>query len=208
MHLAVHNIKQREEESTRAFVTRYTDDTLQILGLHEEQRISGFVHGLKTRSLVEFLSTYLPTTYKGLMEKNYTWIEAKGLLPMGPQMTTERDLIDSRKAERNSSNREDHGHDTNQCRELRHQIKEAVKSEQLAHLVKGIKKGKTKVSDTQLGEWKKGDKDSAPSESLILMINREGYSSKRKAVEEPINGIGEITFPLFQASIIPLTQSS
>ncbi|GJV28027.1 reverse transcriptase domain-containing protein [Tanacetum coccineum] len=36
-HLAVHNIKQREEESTQAFITRYTDDTLQILGLHEEQ---------------------------------------------------------------------------------------------------------------------------------------------------------------------------
>ncbi|GJV08973.1 hypothetical protein Tco_1346629 [Tanacetum coccineum] len=68
-HLAVHNIKQRDGKSTRAFITRYTDDTLQILGLHKEQRISGFVHGIKTRSLVELLSTDLPTTYKGLMEK-------------------------------------------------------------------------------------------------------------------------------------------
>ncbi|GJY54598.1 reverse transcriptase domain-containing protein [Tanacetum coccineum] len=50
MHLAVHNIKQREGESTRAFVTR---------------------------NLVEFLSTDLPTTYKGLMEKTYTWIKAR-----------------------------------------------------------------------------------------------------------------------------------
>ncbi|GKB42924.1 hypothetical protein Tco_0887866 [Tanacetum coccineum] len=76
-HLAVHNIKQREGESTRAFVTRYTDDTLQILRLHEEPRFYGFVHGLKTRSLVEFLSTDLLTTYKGLMEKTYTWIEVR-----------------------------------------------------------------------------------------------------------------------------------
>ncbi|GJT10553.1 reverse transcriptase domain-containing protein [Tanacetum coccineum] len=76
-HLAVHNIKQREGESTRAFITRYTDDTLQILGLHEEQRISSFVYGLRTKSLVEHLSTYLPYTYKGLMEKTYTWIEAR-----------------------------------------------------------------------------------------------------------------------------------
>ncbi|GJV85078.1 hypothetical protein Tco_1524976 [Tanacetum coccineum] len=53
---------------------------------------------------------------------------------------------------------EDHGHDTNQCRELKHQIEEAVKSGQLAHLVKGIKKKKQKMSDTQLGEWKKGGK--------------------------------------------------
>ncbi|GKD97945.1 putative reverse transcriptase domain-containing protein, partial [Tanacetum coccineum] len=76
-HLAVHNIKQREVESTRAFVTRYTDDTLQISSLHEEQCISGFVHGLRTRSLVNHLSTDLPSTYKGLMEKTYTWIEAR-----------------------------------------------------------------------------------------------------------------------------------
>ncbi|GKA07100.1 hypothetical protein Tco_0686324 [Tanacetum coccineum] len=76
-HLAVHNIKQRKGESTRAFITRYTDDTLQILGLHEEQRVSSFVHGLWMRNLVEHLSTYLPCTYKGLMEKTYTWIEAR-----------------------------------------------------------------------------------------------------------------------------------
>ncbi|GJV24049.1 reverse transcriptase domain-containing protein [Tanacetum coccineum] len=77
IHLVVHNIKQKEGESTRAFVTRYTEDTLQILGLHEEQRISGFVHGLRTRILVESLSTDLPATYKAMMEKTYTWIEAK-----------------------------------------------------------------------------------------------------------------------------------
>nr|GEZ09407.1 hypothetical protein [Tanacetum cinerariifolium] len=82
-HLVVHNIKQREGESTRAFTTRYTDDTLQTLGLHEDQRISGFVHGLRTRNLVEFLSTNLPSTYKGLMEKTYTWIEAREVATNG-----------------------------------------------------------------------------------------------------------------------------
>ncbi|GJT83843.1 hypothetical protein Tco_1058185 [Tanacetum coccineum] len=35
------------------------------------------VHGLRRRSHVDFLSTGLPTTYKGLMEKTYTWIEAR-----------------------------------------------------------------------------------------------------------------------------------
>ncbi|GKA49106.1 hypothetical protein Tco_0742064 [Tanacetum coccineum] len=38
---------------------------------------NGFVHGLRTRSLVEHLSTDLPSTYKGLMEKTYTWVEAR-----------------------------------------------------------------------------------------------------------------------------------
>ncbi|GKB63127.1 hypothetical protein Tco_0919313 [Tanacetum coccineum] len=72
------------------------------------------------------------------------------------------------------------------------QIKEAIKSGQLTHLVKGIKKGKAKVSDTQLGEWKKGDKETIPAKAPILMVNRESNVSKRKSMEEPI---GEITFP-------------
>ncbi|GJS69690.1 hypothetical protein Tco_0702531 [Tanacetum coccineum] len=83
MHLAVHNIKKREDESTKAFSTRYIDDTLQILGLHEDQRIYSFVHGLRTRNLVEFLSTYLPSTYKGLMEKTYTWIKVREVATNG-----------------------------------------------------------------------------------------------------------------------------
>ncbi|GKD26120.1 hypothetical protein Tco_1232334, partial [Tanacetum coccineum] len=60
-----------------------TNDTLQILGLHEEQRISGFVHSLRTRSLVEHLSTDLPSAYKGLMEKTYTWVEAREVATNG-----------------------------------------------------------------------------------------------------------------------------
>ncbi|GJT68976.1 reverse transcriptase domain-containing protein [Tanacetum coccineum] len=199
-YLAVHTIKQKEGKSTRAFITRYTDDTLQILGLHEEQRISGFVHGLRTRSLVKHLSTDLSSTYKGLMEKTYTWIEAKEVTTNG----TPNDRKENFERSRNSSwdnNRgqkgkdrlspyrgpnhrllsnlskspreilatekearsfeqpprmfgsrrsrdmskychfyEHHGHDTNDCRQLRNQIEEAVKSGQLSHLVKGITK--------------------------------------------------------------------
>ncbi|GJY87114.1 hypothetical protein Tco_0501742 [Tanacetum coccineum] len=212
-HLAVHNIKQREGESTRAFVTRYTDDTLQILGLYEDQHIFGFVHRLRTRNLVEFLSTDLSTTYKGLMEKIYTWIEARDVATNRAPNDRREGIDRSRKNPSSDNNKgqinrdrfspyyrsnhgmlsnlskspreilatekvtktfeqapclprskqsrdmskychfyEDHGHDTNKCRELTHQIKEAVKLGHLAHLVKGIKKGKAKASDTQLGE--------------------------------------------------------
>ncbi|GKA71566.1 hypothetical protein Tco_0777705 [Tanacetum coccineum] len=132
-------------------------DPDNYLHLFEEHRISGFVHGLSTKSLVEFLSKDLPTTYKGLMEKTYTWIEAK-------EVSTNRAPNDHKEgfdkfnkgfSWHNNKGRKknwiDHGHETNQCRELRHQIEEAVKSGQLAHLVKCIKKGKAKSSNTQLG---------------------------------------------------------
>nr|GEY55723.1 reverse transcriptase domain-containing protein [Tanacetum cinerariifolium] len=225
-------IKQGDGESTRAFFTR-------------------------TKSLVEFLSTDLPTTYKGLIEKTYTWIKAKVVSTNGVPndhkegfnkfnkgsswhnnkgrkknwdmfslykgsnhgllvnlSKSQMEILATEKAakafeqphrmvwSRRSRDmfkychfHEDHGHETNQCRELRHQIKEAVKSGQLAHLVKCIKKGNAKASDTQLGKWKKGDKDIVRAEALILMVNRESHTSKRKSTEESINGIWEITFP-------------
>nr|GEZ34351.1 hypothetical protein [Tanacetum cinerariifolium] len=190
-HLAVHNINKKEGESTRAFITRYTDDTLLILGLHEEQHIFGFVHGLKTRSLVEFLSTNLPTTYKDLMEKTYTWIEANE--PKGNPSNKEGSKtfeqpprMIRRKLPRNMSKYyhfyKDHGHDTNQCRELRYQIKETVKSGQLSHLV-GIKKGKEKVSDTQLGTIMVGGKP--------LSINHKLNEYKHiKPIKQKKRGLG------------------
>ncbi|GKA79826.1 hypothetical protein Tco_0786422 [Tanacetum coccineum] len=197
----------------------------------------------------------LPSTYKGLMENTYTWIEAREVATNGALndrresfkrfkktswdnnrgqrnrdrfspyrgsnhgllsnlSKSPREILPTEKAAKSFEQpprlpgnkwsrdktkychfHEDHGHDTNQCRELKHQIKEAVKSGQLAHLVKGIKKKKEKMSHTQLGEWKKGGKDTTPIEAPVLIINRKGHSLKKRPVEEDHNDVGEITFP-------------
>ncbi|GJS44315.1 hypothetical protein Tco_0569358 [Tanacetum coccineum] len=197
-----------------------------FIGLHEEQRISGFVHGLKIRSLVEHLSTDLPSTYKGLMEKTYTWVEARevatnGVLNnrrdvperskkfswdnnIGPKdrglfspykgknhkllsnlVKSPREILATEKVAKTfeqpprlpganwSKDRtkychflKDYGHETNQCRELRHQIEEAVKSGQLAHLVKGVKK--EKATGTRSEERKKKKISQYLTKSLFL----------------------------------------
>ncbi|GJT79646.1 reverse transcriptase domain-containing protein [Tanacetum coccineum] len=165
-HLAVHNINQREGESTRAFITRYTDDTLQILGLHEEQHISRFVHRLRTRNLVEHLSTDLSSTYKGLMKKPTRGSKQEKWRPMELLMIEGKILKDQenplgkitkdRRAGIGSPYTEDlttdcaptclkaHERSLPQKRHLKASnsllIEEAVKSGQLSHLVKGIKK--------------------------------------------------------------------
>ncbi|GJY12020.1 hypothetical protein Tco_0381329 [Tanacetum coccineum] len=224
-HLAVHNIKQREGESTRAFVTRYTDDTLKILGLHD-----------------------LPNTYTGLMERTYTWIEAKEVATNGapndhresfdrvirnsfwdnnkgkktsgrfspyrgsnhrllsslsksPREILETEnvaktfeqppcLIGSRRSldmSKYCHSHEDYGHDTNQCRELRHQIKEAVKSEKLAHLIgEGQKKLKeasqevTKDSLSCVGVEERIIVNEKYLEQTIIVGNQLPTSFKRK----------------------------
>ncbi|GJY56163.1 hypothetical protein Tco_0455278 [Tanacetum coccineum] len=89
---------------------------------------------------------------------------------------------------------EDYGHDTNDCRHLRTQIQEAVNSGQLSHLVKGIKKERTKSSDTPRGESRK-DKGKAPVETPILMVSQEAHIAKSLAQENTDYGGKEIIFP-------------
>ncbi|GJS95539.1 hypothetical protein Tco_0802507 [Tanacetum coccineum] len=196
----------------------------QVLGLHEEQCISGFVHGLRTRSLVEHLSTDLPSTYKGrrdpleiITEDKKAWIGS----PYTEDQTMDCSLTCPKAQERSSPQKkavksfeqpprmfgsrrsrdmskychfhEDHGHDTNDCRQLRNQIEEAVKSGQLSHLVKGIKKERVKTSENQRTEGKK-DKSTAPAEAPILMIRQDESYTKNKFESLTFEG-KEITFP-------------
>lgn len=71
---------------------------------------------------------------------------------------------------------------------MKKKIEEAIKSGQLTHLIKGIRKGKEKVADTPN---EKNDVHEAP----ILMVRRGGPSQKRKEIEEGTPNVGEVTFP-------------
>ncbi|GKB39803.1 hypothetical protein Tco_0884745 [Tanacetum coccineum] len=173
----------------------------------------------RTRSLVEHLSTDLPSTYKGLMEETYIWIEAREVATNGtPNYQREnferlkrsswdnnrgqkgkdrfspyrgpnhgllsnlskspREILATEKAAKSFEQpprmfgsrmsqdmskychfHEDHGHETNDFRQLKNQIEEAVKSGQLSHLVKGTKKERVKASETS---EQKGRKLKAP----------------------------------------------
>nr|GEZ84799.1 hypothetical protein [Tanacetum cinerariifolium] len=72
-----------------------------------------------------------------------------------------------------------------------------MKSEQLVHLVKGVKK-KEKIFDTQLGKWKKGAKYAIPIEAHVLMIRRESYNPRKRLAERNNSEVGQIKFPPLQ----------
>ncbi|GJU05328.1 reverse transcriptase domain-containing protein [Tanacetum coccineum] len=169
-HLSINDIKRREGESVRAFITRYTDETTQVARLNEDQRIAGFVHGVKIKSLVKFISTEL--------SESYDYCEFH----------------------------QDYGHDTNACKELKKQIEEAVKSGKVAHLIKGIRKGRAKQTDTQLGEWTAPTVKAEPvvdrKEEPILMIRVINNPLKRK--EPPrIMSVEEMIFPQYETGLRP-----
>ncbi|GKB07675.1 hypothetical protein Tco_0835959 [Tanacetum coccineum] len=79
--------KMREGESVRAFITSYTDETTQITRLNKDQRIAYFVHRVKIKSLVKFISTELPESYDGLIEKTRSWLEAEETASKGKLVT-------------------------------------------------------------------------------------------------------------------------
>ncbi|GJV89977.1 hypothetical protein Tco_1533915 [Tanacetum coccineum] len=211
-HLAINGIKRKEGVSVRAFITWYTDKTAQISKLNENQRIASFVHGMKIKSLVKFISTELPEIYDELMDKVYSWLQAEETASEGRHVVfmdnntgerpqkgrpwegsgrknrerrdryspykqptfgilqnltkTPREILASEKVVKTFTKppkmiskardmskycefHQDYGHNTNVCRELKNQIEEVVKSGKLAHLIKGIKKGKAKQTDAQ-----------------------------------------------------------
>ncbi|XP_071717876.1 uncharacterized protein [Rutidosis leptorrhynchoides] len=78
-HAAAHIIRQKDNEASRTFLSRYTDETQQIPGLSESQRISGLLYGCRTRALVEHLSRDLLDTYEALLDKAYVWLDAKDI---------------------------------------------------------------------------------------------------------------------------------
>nr|GEU43347.1 hypothetical protein [Tanacetum cinerariifolium] len=84
----------------------------------------------------------------------------------------------NREGSKAGRNAEDHRHDNNDCRQLRNQIEEAVKSRQLSYLVKGIKKERAKSSKNQV-EGKK-DKGATPTEAPILLIRQKDSYTRRR----------------------------
>ncbi|GJV84243.1 hypothetical protein Tco_1524141, partial [Tanacetum coccineum] len=190
-HLAVHNIQQREGESTLAFITRYTDDP----GF-ERSKKSSWDNNIGQKNKDRF-SPYrgpnhglLPNLSKSPKEILATKKAARSFEPPPKMFESKR----SRDTSKYCHFYKNYGHDTNDCRHLRTQIQEAINSGQLSHLMKGIKKERTKSSDAPRGESKK-DKGTEPAEAPILMVSRESYIAKSVAQENTDYEGKEIIFP-------------
>ncbi|GKD39504.1 hypothetical protein Tco_1259711 [Tanacetum coccineum] len=181
MNLAINKIKRREGDSVQAFITRYTKKISQITRLNEDQRIAGFVHGVKIKSLVKFISTELLEGYNGPMDQVYSCLQVEEPTSKGRPVT----FMDGVAGEKPQKGRPWEGvgrkNKERGDKELKNQIEEAVKSRKLAHLVKGIRKRKAKHADTQLRGW------------VTLTVKAEPTTNEK---EKPIPMIRIVNNPL------------
>ncbi|GJT40352.1 reverse transcriptase domain-containing protein [Tanacetum coccineum] len=65
--IEIHNIKQRDRESTDDFVKRYKIESMDVKGAPECMRISGFVHEITNPELIKRLHDKIPKTVDEMM---------------------------------------------------------------------------------------------------------------------------------------------
>ncbi|KAD3642299.1 hypothetical protein E3N88_31523 [Mikania micrantha] len=254
----LHNIKQKDEEDLRAFMERYKTESLSIGGATEQMRVSGYIHGVRPRQLIEDLNRKIPKTMEEAMERTEAFVrgkEAAQALDMGKRpkgqvwkkspprqqnkyprytslaekrpshrshdtyrpygrsgsgyeedrsrnvqftaltkspkeiLATEEARFNFRPPKPMPKNTErqsnkfcdfhgDVGHHTNDCFQLKKRIEAAVKSGELAHLVKDIKEKKDTPNRQQ------NDKEKKNKEILMVSVGESPDDRKRRDQEE------------------------
>ncbi|GJU07703.1 reverse transcriptase domain-containing protein [Tanacetum coccineum] len=75
--IEIHNIKQREGESTEDFVKRYKLESRDVKGAPECMRISGFVHGITNPELIKRLHDKIPKTVDEMMRVTTSFLRGE-----------------------------------------------------------------------------------------------------------------------------------
>ncbi|GKD20718.1 hypothetical protein Tco_1222421 [Tanacetum coccineum] len=84
--IEIHNIKQREGESTEDFVKRYKLKSRDVKGAPECMRISEFMHGITNPELIKRLHDKIPKTVDEMMRVTTSFLRGK----WQPQITNKR----------------------------------------------------------------------------------------------------------------------
>ncbi|GJS00877.1 reverse transcriptase domain-containing protein [Tanacetum coccineum] len=148
-------VKQRQGESTSAYVERYKDECIHVKACPEILKISGFMNGINNPELIKRLNDRVPQTFDELMKRTrgvagnvkYTPLtmtpkeilatEGSNFPKPPPMRTPEEQRVGNGYCEYHRQK----GHTTNECVQLRQLIDKLVKEGRLDHLVKNIKDG-------------------------------------------------------------------
>ncbi|GJW21958.1 reverse transcriptase domain-containing protein [Tanacetum coccineum] len=205
--IELHNIKQRDGESTEDFVRRSKLESRDVKGAPECMRISGFVHGITNPELIKRLHDKIPKTVNEMMrvttsflrgevatlnherKKSFLpWKQQKGKFKAPPPMTTP---VEKRNHAKFCEFHGEVGHNTDECMHLKKQIEEMIKAGKLSHLIKELKQnnGKEQPKTTKKGETSMKEKVLA-----ILMVQHWEKVARQK-ITQSFSPNTEIFFP-------------
>ncbi|GJR78847.1 reverse transcriptase domain-containing protein [Tanacetum coccineum] len=190
----IHHIKQRDGESTEDFMERYKAEVLDVEGAPECMRISGFMHGITHPGLIKRLYERIPRSmdemYRmttsflqgevaalshGQRKASSSWksseggtnrISRKALKTNKDRIVSQIDSHFLQKSQKKFSlwKKENTGHSTDECMQLRKQIDEMIKAEKLSQFIRELKQNdKSKAP-------KKGEASGKDKPLAILMI--------------------------------------
>ncbi|GJV74489.1 reverse transcriptase domain-containing protein [Tanacetum coccineum] len=191
----IHNIRQRDGESTKEFVRRYKLESRDVKGAPECMKISGFMHGITNPELIKRLHDKIPKSERkpdrfSLLTKTPKEIFAldKGKFKAPPPMTTP---VEKRNHAKFCEFHGEVGHNTNECMHLKKQIKEMLKSGKLSHLIKELKQnnGKKQPKMTKKGETSGKDK------ALAILMVQPWERVARQRITQSFSPNPEIFFP-------------
>ncbi|GJY12137.1 hypothetical protein Tco_0381446 [Tanacetum coccineum] len=75
--IVLHNIKQRDGESTEDFTQRYKSESGNVKGAPECMRISGFVHGITNPELIKRFHEKIPKTVDEIMQVATSFLQGQ-----------------------------------------------------------------------------------------------------------------------------------
>nr|XP_043625725.1 uncharacterized protein LOC122597159 [Erigeron canadensis] len=168
-HVAAHNIKQRENETSRDFIERFIVESQEITGLPESQGVSGLIHGCRKRELVECLNTDLAETFDEAKKKAHKFLDTKEI----------RASNVDQQGRYSSYNREEKRKDYNIV-----SLPEMTKSPKEILLTEAV--GKTFPIPTKLSERGRMDKDKYCDFHNDTWHDTNSCIQLRKAIDEAI----------------------
>ncbi|GJU52106.1 reverse transcriptase domain-containing protein [Tanacetum coccineum] len=75
--IVLHNIKQRDEESTEDFIQKYKSKSRNVKGAPECMRISGFVHGITNPELIKRFHEKIPKIVDEMMQVATSFLQGQ-----------------------------------------------------------------------------------------------------------------------------------
>nr|GEW40730.1 hypothetical protein [Tanacetum cinerariifolium]GEW43504.1 hypothetical protein [Tanacetum cinerariifolium] len=182
----IHNIKQRNGESTEEFMRRYKLECRDVKGALECMKISGFMHGITNSELIKRLHDEIPQSMDEIMSVTATFLKGemaasnrneKSYFPPGSKKpdrsktlrgeTSEMNKLEKRNASKFCKFHREVGHTTDQCMHLKRQIKEMLKAGKLSYFIKELKQNNEK---DQAKTAKKGETSEKDKPLAILMV--------------------------------------